>query len=118
MEDGPLHSIHWFRIVLDEAHTVKAFRINTSKAVFMLTADRRWCLTGTPIQVTLVIYVCVLSWGHSLYIEFNLLIEYVVIKSLFICTSVFDFPFTKFIYSLLNKHALLAGGAEQAGRYF
>ncbi|KAG0595364.1 hypothetical protein M758_UG160800 [Ceratodon purpureus] len=50
MEDGPLHSIHWFRIVLDEAHTIKAFRINTSKAVFMLTADRRWCLTGTPIQ--------------------------------------------------------------------
>jgi len=53
MEDGPLHSIHWFRIVLDEAHTIKAFRTNTSKAVFMLTADRRWCLTGTPIQVGL-----------------------------------------------------------------
>ncbi|XP_024376643.1 DNA repair protein RAD5A isoform X1 [Physcomitrium patens] len=50
MEDGPLHSIHWFRIVLDEAHTIKAFRTSTSKAVFMLTADRRWCLTGTPIQ--------------------------------------------------------------------
>lgn len=53
MEDGPLHSIHWFRIVLDEAHTIKAFRNNTAKAVFMLTADRRWCLTGTPIQVVL-----------------------------------------------------------------
>jgi SNF2 family DNA or RNA helicase len=53
LEDGPLHSIHWFRVVLDEAHTIKAFRSNSSQAVFQLTADRRWCLTGTPIQVLL-----------------------------------------------------------------
>jgi superfamily II DNA or RNA helicase len=51
LEEGPLHSIHWYRVVLDEAHTIKAFRSNASQAVFQLTADRRWCLTGTPIQV-------------------------------------------------------------------
>ncbi|CAK9866134.1 unnamed protein product [Sphagnum jensenii] len=50
LEEGPLHSIHWYRVVLDEAHTIKAFRSNASQAVFQLTADRRWCLTGTPIQ--------------------------------------------------------------------
>lgn len=84
MEDGPLHSIHWFRIVLDEAHTIKAFRINTSKAVFMLTADRRWCLTGTPIQVSLGLCVCVLGGELSICIEFYVLILYVVVKSLFV----------------------------------
>lgn len=78
MEDGPLHSIHWFRIVLDEAHTVKAFRNNTSKAVFMLTADRRWCLTGTPIQVGLGLYV--------------VMCLYIVVEPLFSCTLILDFP--------------------------
>ena len=56
LEDGPLHSIHWHRVVLDEAHTIKAFRSNSSQAVFQLTADRRWCLTGTPIQVKYMSY--------------------------------------------------------------
>ncbi|KAJ7559086.1 hypothetical protein O6H91_04G069500 [Diphasiastrum complanatum] len=49
-EDGPLHSVHWFRIVLDEAHTIKASRSLSAQAVFRLMADRRWCLTGTPVQ--------------------------------------------------------------------
>jgi len=42
---------HWHRIVLDEAHVIKGHRTATAKAVFDgLSADRRWCLTGTPIQ--------------------------------------------------------------------
>lgn len=48
--DGPLQSIHWFRVVLDEAHTIKASKCQSAQAAFNLAADNRWCLTGTPIQ--------------------------------------------------------------------
>lgn len=37
--------------MLDEAHTVKSSKSQVSMAAAFLNADRRWCLTGTPIQV-------------------------------------------------------------------
>ncbi|VAI55354.1 unnamed protein product [Triticum turgidum subsp. durum] len=49
-ENGGLYSVHWFRIVLDEAHMIKSSKSLISQAAAALTADRRWCLTGTPIQ--------------------------------------------------------------------
>ncbi|KAI5069906.1 hypothetical protein GOP47_0014249 [Adiantum capillus-veneris] len=48
--DGPLQSIQWFRVVLDEAHTIKASKCQSAQAAFNLSADTCWCLTGTPIQ--------------------------------------------------------------------
>lgn len=50
-EKGGLYSVCWFRVVLDEAHTIKSSKSQISLAASALTADRRWCLTGTPIQV-------------------------------------------------------------------
>lgn len=50
-ENGGLFSIRWFRIVLDEAHTIKSSKSQISIAASALIAERRWCLTGTPIQV-------------------------------------------------------------------
>ncbi|PUZ75895.1 hypothetical protein GQ55_1G246400 [Panicum hallii var. hallii] len=49
-EHGALYSVHWFRVVLDEAHMIKSSKSLISLAAAALTADRRWCLTGTPIQ--------------------------------------------------------------------
>eukprot|EP00747_Dinoflagellata_sp_TGD_P094869 gnl/TRDRNA2_/TRDRNA2_166268_c0_seq1.p1 gnl/TRDRNA2_/TRDRNA2_166268_c0~~gnl/TRDRNA2_/TRDRNA2_166268_c0_seq1.p1 ORF type:complete len:672 (-),score=124.39 gnl/TRDRNA2_/TRDRNA2_166268_c0_seq1:87-1823(-) len=46
-----LGSVSWHRAVLDEAHVIKSHRTATAQAVFdLLKAERRWCLTGTPIQ--------------------------------------------------------------------
>ncbi|WFD22976.1 1-phosphatidylinositol 4-kinase [Malassezia equina] len=42
--------IEWFRVVLDEAHIIKEARTWQAKAVCNLSASRRLCLTGTPIQ--------------------------------------------------------------------
>lgn len=39
----------WGRVVLDEAHIVRSQRTARAKAVNLLEADVRWCLTGTPI---------------------------------------------------------------------
>ncbi|KAI1629297.1 SNF2 family N-terminal domain-containing protein [Exophiala viscosa] len=49
----PLRSIKWFRIVLDEAHTIRRQATGLYHAVVELGARYRWCLTGTPIQNTL-----------------------------------------------------------------
>lgn len=47
---GPLFQIKWFRIVLDEAHTIRESKTNQSQAIYRLWATRRWAVTGTPIQ--------------------------------------------------------------------
>ncbi|TVU07435.1 hypothetical protein EJB05_47490, partial [Eragrostis curvula] len=44
------HRIDWYRIVLDEAHTIKSPKTKIAQAAFGLTSQCRWCLTGTPLQ--------------------------------------------------------------------
>ncbi|KAJ3224177.1 hypothetical protein HDU78_011071 [Chytriomyces hyalinus] len=45
-----LARVHWFRIVLDEAHKIKNYKSKAAKACTNLKAQRRVCLTGTPLQ--------------------------------------------------------------------
>jgi len=44
-----LFSLNFFRIILDEAHTIKNRQSKTAKACYALGAKHRWVLTGTPI---------------------------------------------------------------------
>jgi DNA repair protein RAD5 len=74
LQDGKpnngLFAVDFFRVVLDEAHTIKNRQAKTSKACFSLKATRRWALTGTPIVnkledlFSLVHYLAVEPWGH------------------------------------------------------
>eukprot|EP00934_Nitzschia_sp_Nitz4_P000843 Nitzschia sp. Nitz4//scaffold123_size70294//47538//51404//NITZ4_005932-RA/size70294-snap-gene-0.118-mRNA-1//1//CDS//3329534497//843//frame0 len=45
-----LHTMCWWRIVLDEAHVIKSRASQTAAAAFAFTAVHRWCLSGTPLQ--------------------------------------------------------------------
>uniref|UniRef100_A0A663MAZ9 Helicase like transcription factor n=1 Tax=Athene cunicularia TaxID=194338 RepID=A0A663MAZ9_ATHCN len=47
---SPLHKVKWLRIVLDEGHTIRNPNAQQTKAVLNLEGQRRWVLTGTPIQ--------------------------------------------------------------------
>ncbi|RMZ72733.1 hypothetical protein GMOD_00007755 [Pyrenophora seminiperda CCB06] len=46
---GPLHSMQFLRIVLDEAQAIKNHQSRTSIACRALMADHRWALSGTPV---------------------------------------------------------------------
>ena len=51
--DGPkvgCFGVHWYRIVLDEAHSIKNRNAKSTKACYALQSEFRWCLSGTPMQ--------------------------------------------------------------------
>ena len=46
---GGLFSLDFFRVILDEAHSIKNRQSKTAKACYEINAQHRWVLTGTPI---------------------------------------------------------------------
>ncbi|KAH8668479.1 SNF2 superfamily RAD5 protein [Xylariales sp. PMI_506] len=65
-----LFSLDFFRIILDEAHTIKNRQSKTAKACYELSAQHRWVLTGTPIVnrledlFSLVRFLRVAPWNN------------------------------------------------------
>ncbi|KAL2866780.1 DNA repair protein RAD16 [Aspergillus lucknowensis] len=49
-EDSVIHSIHFHRLILDEAHSIKQRTTSVARACFALKSNYKWCLSGTPVQ--------------------------------------------------------------------
>lgn len=47
---NPILQTNFFRIVLDEAHMIREQATRQSQAICALSAQRRWAVTGTPVQ--------------------------------------------------------------------
>ena len=47
---GAIGGVEWFRVILDEAQSVKNARSQVAAAASAVAAKRRWCLSGTPLQ--------------------------------------------------------------------
>ena len=50
---GMLHTMLFFRVILDEAQAIKNYNSHTSVACRALMAKHRWALSGTPIYNTI-----------------------------------------------------------------
>ncbi|KAJ7154612.1 SNF2 family N-terminal domain-containing protein [Mycena filopes] len=48
--ESVLYTTKWWRVILDEAHTIKNRATKTAEGCFALQAKFRWCLTATPMQ--------------------------------------------------------------------
>lgn len=44
-----IYSVKFFRVVLDEGHTIRNRATKTAKAIHELRLSRKWILTGTPV---------------------------------------------------------------------
>ncbi|XP_068645752.1 DNA repair protein RAD5B [Aristolochia californica] len=63
-EESIFHKVEWYRVVLDEAHTIKSSKTLVAQAAFALTSYCRWCLTGTPLQNSLEDLYSLLCFLH------------------------------------------------------
>ena len=57
-----LMRVKWLRVVLDEGHQIKNSAAKTTAAVNSLDTERRWILSGTPIQNNLKELYSLINW--------------------------------------------------------
>ncbi|PMD57317.1 uncharacterized protein K444DRAFT_644904 [Hyaloscypha bicolor E] len=58
----PIFSVTWHRVILDEAHTIQNAQSQLAQACCALQAERRWAITGTPIQNKLTDFSSILKF--------------------------------------------------------
>lgn len=84
LSGSALYCTRWGRVVLDEAHRIKARINSTAQAAFALrVAGSRWCLSGTPLQNRVAEF-----WAILRFIQLYPWAHYVCSKKGCGCTSI------------------------------
>ena len=67
-DTSPLVRAAWLRVVLDEGHNIKNHNTKGARAAGRLDTLRRWVVTGTPIQNSLMDLWSLINWlGFGVY---------------------------------------------------
>ncbi|MCL7051448.1 hypothetical protein MKW94_029634, partial [Papaver nudicaule] len=66
--DSIFHQVDWYRVILDEAHTIKPSRTQVAQAAFSLSSYCRWCQLVHLFRIIWKIYTvfyasCMLNHG-------------------------------------------------------
>lgn len=123
-EESVMHKIHFHRVILDEAHSIKSRVTMTAKACFALNATHRWCLSGTPLQnrvgefLSLARFLCVRPFAYYFCkkcpcesLEWSMDHEYRCTSCN--CASVSHVPvFNKLLLNPIQRHGNWGPGAE------
>ncbi|PON99741.1 Cdk-activating kinase assembly factor [Trema orientale] len=48
--NSPVKEVDWWRVILDEGHMIRNAKALQTQSICQLKANRRWVVTGTPIQ--------------------------------------------------------------------
>ena len=62
LKPSALFATNWYRVVIDEAHSIRNSKSLCSKAVTAINADRRWAMSGTPVQNRLSDFLSLLQY--------------------------------------------------------
>jgi SNF2 family DNA or RNA helicase len=60
--NSPAHTVHWDRIIIDEAHILRNNKSKMFNACCLLKTDIRWALTATPVVNRMTDFVHIMSW--------------------------------------------------------
>ncbi|ODQ63151.1 hypothetical protein NADFUDRAFT_39087, partial [Nadsonia fulvescens var. elongata DSM 6958] len=94
-----LFGVNFYRVVLDEAHTIKNRNTKTAKSCYALNAERKWALTGTPIVnrledlFSLIKYLKVEPWNDFSFWRTFITVPFEskdVVRALNVVQSVFE----------------------------
>lgn len=85
--------------MLDEAHMIKSSKSLISLAAAALTADRRWCLTGTPIQVSISLDLIICIIEPIIFILTNTECAFLVFPACISLLVAYAFKFYEFYFN-------------------
>lgn len=64
-----LHGIHWDRIIIDEAHSLRNKKSKFYESCSLLQSDIKWAITATPVMNRMSDFVNIMNWiGVSQYL--------------------------------------------------
>ena len=57
-----IHGVHWDRVIIDEAHSLRNSKSKYYQSCCLLDADIRWALSATPVMNRMLDFINIMKW--------------------------------------------------------